>query len=325
MSARLRNGGPGRYAGRMPLRSMTGFGSAAEAWASADGPLRIEVEIRSVNARFLELKVRQPFGGRIEPLLRRRVERRLGRGRVELAVHLRRDVADDGADVLGAFGLDETRVVAAARVLGQIERISAREKLELSRSNPAELLRFLHASSRGSDALPEPPPFLESLVDQALEELCRFRAREGQALQAAIVELVDALTGQVDAIEATLPDEEARLTARWVARVQELCERVGVSAFSETDRVAHEVAVLVARGDVAEELARIRSHLDQLRDVLAADPTSGQGKTLDFLSQELLREITTIGSKITSHAGSRVVIEAKGTIERVREQVQNVE
>ena len=82
---------------------------------------------------------------------------------------------------------------------------------------------------------------------------------------------------------------------------------------------------MVARGDVAEELARIASHLTQLREVVGSAAAPGQGKTLEFLAQELLREITTIGSKITSHDGSRIVIEAKGTIERIREQVHNVE
>ena len=311
----------------MPLRSMTGFGSAAQAWASPDGPVRVEVEIRSVNARFLELKLRQPFGPRVEQVLRRRVERRLGRGRVELAVHLRREsTADDGADALGAFGLDEARIGVALRMLARVERRAVEEEVELSRSTSVELLRFLQSASRGAgEALPEPPPFVEALVDRALGELCQFRSREGEALHDTIRELADGLAEQVAKIEATLPDEQARLSARWIARVQEVCERAGVSAPIDGERVVQEVAVLVARGDVAEELARIGSHLDQLRGVLAAEPSPGQGKTLDFLSQELLREITTIGSKITSHTGSRIVIEAKGIVERVREQVQNVE
>ena len=93
----------------------------------------------------------------------------------------------------------------------------------------------------------------------------------------------------------------------------------------DRERLAQEIALLVVRGDVSEELARIASHLEQARAVLAQPAQVGQGKTLDFLSQELNREVTTIGSKITSHAGSAVVIAAKGTIERIREQVQNVE
>lgn len=283
--------------------------------------------MRSVNARFLELKLKQPFGPRIEQALRRRVEGRLGRGRVELAVHLRRETgAGEGTDVLTAFGFDEGRIRGAMQLLAQIDRLSAREGLELERSTSLELLRFLQGTSRGaSESPPDAPPFLEALVDVALDELCAFRAREGEALQTAIAELVSTLAAQVTAVEGTLADEASRLTERWVARVREVCERSGVAGTVEPDRVVQEVAVLVARGDVAEEVARIGSHVEQLRDVLGAEPSAGQGKTLDFLSQELLREITTIGSKITSHTGSRIVIDAKGTIERVREQVQNVE
>jgi len=108
------------------------------------------------------------------------------------------------------------------------------------------------------------------------------------------------------------------------ARLQELCTRLGTEVV-DRDRVAQEIAVIVARGDVAEELARIASHLAQLRETVAGPAASGQGKTLEFVAQELLREVTTIGSKITSHEGSRLVIEAKGTLERIREQVHNVE
>jgi uncharacterized protein YicC (UPF0701 family) len=317
----------------MPLRSMTGFGSAAREWVAGDGPVRVEVEIRSVNARFLELKLKQPFGPRVEQALRQHTAARLGRGRVELSVHLRspsaREDAHEGKpdDVLGSFGFDARRVRAAMRLLSQIERTAAEEELELKRSTSAELLRFIQGTTRGGapESTPDPPPFLEALVQTALEELCQFRAREGDALHAALDALVDTLATQVAEVEATLAPEEARLTERWVSRVGEVCERAGVTAALEPDRVVQEVAVLVARGDVAEELARIRSHVDQLREVLSAEPAVGQGKTLDFLSQELLREITTIGSKITSHTGSRIVIDAKGTIERVREQVQNVE
>jgi len=107
-------------------------------------------------------------------------------------------------------------------------------------------------------------------------------------------------------------------------RLQELTKRLGADTV-DRDRVAQEIAIVVARGDVAEELARIASHLTQLRETLARPAAPGQGKTLEFVGQELLREITTIGSKITSHEGSRIVIEAKGSIERIREQVHNVE
>lgn len=323
----LRPGAGRRYVDCMSVRSMTGFGAASRGWQAPDGPLRVDVEIRSVNARFLELKIRQPFGSRLEPIIRGRAERRLGRGRVDLGIFVRRGVSVDAApeDPLGLLGLDEHRVRATLMAARRVSALADEEELELSRPSPVEILRFLQSVNRAAaEAVPSPPPFVEELVDAALDELCGFREREGKALEQTLSALADDLQGQVRALAAELPAEVDRLMAQLCERVREVCERAGAQS-PEPDRVAQEVALLVARGDVAEELARIDSHLAQMRMVLAEAPRAGQGKTLEFLSQELMREVTTIGSKITSHAGSRIVIDAKATIERIREQVQNVE
>ena len=304
---------------------MTGFGSARRRWSSPDGPLSVHVELRSVNARFLELKLRQPFGAAIDHELRTRMGARLGRGRVELAVALRR-VTEESAG-LQRLGVDPTALGEVLDAVADLQRAAA-NKLELSPPTALEILRFLQVGGRShggaSDAPETPPPFLAEVVDEALDQLCTFRDREGAALAEVLGELVDALAYQMDLLRRDLGPQEAALTERLTARLHELAERVAGSGL-DPDRVAQEVAVLVARGDVAEELARIDSHLSQAREVLAQEAAPGQGKTLEFLAQELFREITTIGSKIASHAGSRIVIEAKGTIERIREQVQNVE
>jgi uncharacterized protein (TIGR00255 family) len=187
-----------------------------------------------------------------------------------------------------------------------------------------ELLRFLAAQARAGAEVVEAPPFLSELVTEAVDQLVAFRRKEGEALTAAIAELVDALAEHVEGLTAELPGEQQRLLERMTERVQQLCERAGTEPPGE-DRLAQEIAIVVARGDIEEELARIASHLEQMRATIDAPPHKGQGKTLDFVTQELLREVTTIGSKITSHVGSRIVIEAKATIERIREQVSNVE
>jgi uncharacterized protein (TIGR00255 family) len=245
---------------------------------------------------------------------------------VELAVFVRRPRGEDAGgegDVLGRYGLDAARVEAALAAAAQVESIAARRDVELRPYTSLELLRFLTTTQRNSsDAPGEAPPFLEALVGTALDELVAFRRTEGEALGRALVELAEQLGQQVQQLAALLPGELERLQARWMERVTELC---GDVTRPDPGRVAQEVALLVARGDIEEELARIDSHLSQMRATLQADPSKGQGKTLDFLTQELLREVTTIGSKITSHDGSRIVIEAKSTIERIREQVANVE
>lgn len=305
---------------------MTGFGSARRRWSSPEGPLSVHVELRSVNARFLELKLRQPFGASVDHALRTRLGARLGRGRVELAVALRR-VTDDAAAGLARLGVEPAALGELIAAVQDVTRAAA-GKLELSAPTGLELLRFLQASNRSptgpTDAPETPPPFLEEVVDEALTQLCEFREREGAALAGALLGLLGDLEGQVGKLRHDLGPQDAALAERLRARLAELAERVAGSGV-DPDRVAQEVAVVIARGDVAEELARIDSHLAQAREVLAAEAAAGQGKTLEFVAQELFREITTIGSKIGSHAGSRIVIEAKGTIERIREQVCNVE
>ncbi|MCH9683791.1 MAG: DUF1732 domain-containing protein, partial [Deltaproteobacteria bacterium] len=174
------------------------------------------------------------------------------------------------------------------------------------------------------EAPPTPPDFFPEVVNEAIDSLCNFREREGESLATAIEQLASELATHVEGLVACLPPEKERLAARVTARLEQLTARLGADAV-DRDRVAQEIAIVVARGDVAEELARIESHLSQLGEVIAASAAAGQGKTLEFVAQELLREITTIGGKITSHDGSRIVIGAKGVIERVREQVHNVE
>jgi uncharacterized protein (TIGR00255 family) len=313
----------------VPLRSMTGYGTASRRWVADDGPWSVDVEARSVNARFLEVKVRQPYGAGIEQTLRRRVEGRVGRGRVELTIHLRATVPEevDRNDALEYLGVERGRVEQTIRAAAEVARM-AHSSLHLSQASALEILRFCQTVPRGPtpsvESPPTPPEFLPEVVDEAVDALCSFRDREGEALAVAIGQLAAELAEQVERLEACLPPERERLAERVTARLSELCARLGTDSV-DRERVAQEIAVVVARGDIAEELVRIASHLTQLRETVQATAASGQGKTLEFVAQELLREITTVGSKITSHEGSRLVIASKGTLERIREQVHNVE
>jgi len=315
----------------MPITSMTGFGSATRAWQGDGGAAGVLVEVRSVNGRHLDVRMRQPFGPRVEHELRLRLEARLGRGRVELAVSIK--PAAGGSGELGALDLGPAitvaRVDATLRAAAEITARAARAELELSTPNALEVLRFLHSLHRASatphgDAAVEPPPFLGELVDEALAELCAFRRREGEALATELAGLISTLQQQTASIAALAQGESARWAERVRARVHDLCEQAGVAS-PEPTRLAQEVAILAAKSDVTEELARIDSHLDRFAETLAVPATPGQGRTLEFIGQELLREVTTIGSKIGSHEAAGLVIDAKGTLERIREQVQNVE
>ncbi len=161
-------------------------------------------------------------------------------------------------------------------------------------------------------------------VGQALDALLMMRVTEGAALETVLAGLLDTFEAQVAALREELAGEGDRLAAKLCERVTAIISRAGGEPL-DPSRIVQEVAVLVQKADIAEELDRIASHLQQMRGVLAAPAKSGDGKTLDFLCQELFREIATVGSKISSHRGSGIAVEAKGTVERIREQVQNVE
>ena len=299
---------------------MTGFGAATRVIDHGGSPHVLGVELRSVNQRFFEIKIRQPFGVAAEQELRRAAEARLGRGRVELLVHLQLAGA-----AVESVGLDRARVLEVLAQVRQLRLLADQATVEVAPVNPLDLLRFI-AGSRiaASDAPQTSPGELGEVLGEALDALCGMREREGQALLQVLGALTDELAGHGEVLRASLAGEAERLQDRLAEKIAALCARAGVSP-PGPERIAQEVAALVQRGDIEEELARLASHLEQFRGVLAAPAQVGQGKTLDFLCQELFREITTIGSKITSHAGSAVVIAAKGTVERMREQVQNVE
>ncbi len=309
----------------MPIRSMTGFGVADRSWPERG--VRVRVELRSVNSRFLELKIRQPFGVAVEHELRRAIEARLGRGRVDVSVRIEGagEVADDP---LVAIGIDRGRIDPVLAALATLADAAYQASFQVSHPTSLDLLRFLASSGTGKSPATElvdsAPPFLTELVDEAVMKLAGMRETEGQSLAATVAGLLDELEAQIGEVERSLVGERDRIYDQLVERCDALLARVDAGTVAR-DRLAQEVALLVVRGDVSEELARVASHLEQARALLQAPAEVGQGKTLDFLSQELSREVTTIGSKITSHPGSAVVIAAKGTIERIREQVQNVE
>jgi uncharacterized protein (TIGR00255 family) len=312
----------------MPILSMTGFGVAERAWPERG--LRVQVELRSVNARYLELKMRMPFGAAVEHRVRRIAEARLGRGRVDLAIRV--DGADTSStassDPLAALGIERDKLATILEALSSIRDQAHRASFQVSHPNSLELFRFLlsGAPDRGPGSAPahEHPEFIDELVEEALGKLVAMRVAEGDALAEVLTAAFAELDRQVIQITDSLGGEAERLHAQLVSRCNAVLARVDAGAV-DRERLAQELALLLTRGDVAEELARISSHLAQARAVLAAAPEPGQGKTLEFLSQELLREVTTIGSKITSHTGSAIVIEAKRSIERIREQVQNVQ
>jgi uncharacterized protein (TIGR00255 family) len=295
------------------IRSMTGFGEAER--ETEAGTLR--VEIRTVNHRHLSVNFRTPPSlAKWEPQMREWLRTHLARGHANVAVRLE---APASAAAAQGLRIDDDRVRAYLALLADLrERFGVGGEPDLH-----ALLRMGDVVVRDEEAgaAEVPPEDLRAVVEDAARATTAMREDEGRRLQAD-------LQGRVDAIEAAL-DEVARLAPERLSAerdrlreaVRELSAGVGVSE----DRLAQEIAYLAERWDVNEELVRFRSHDELFRELLAADAAEPVGKRLSFLVQEMHREANTIGSK-ANHAGiAHRVVAIKEEVERLREQVENVE
>lgn len=291
---------------------MTGFGAARIVRRG----LVVDAEARSVNHRFVAVNARIPAeSGLTDAEIEDRVRRSVHRGSVTLSVSVRREARPPSGPIL-----DEAQARAAAAALRKLARdlgLAGDITLDLVARAPGVFV------ARTNHEAPDPGVRAAALqaVERALTALAAARAREGRALVAELRSRVKEMRRAAAAIEARLPRAVAESFARMRARVGELLRdhRGGVSDESLT----REIAVLAERTDVAEELTRLRTHLDELDDLLSKDEPVG--RRVEFLVQELLREVNTTGSKSGDLEITRLVLDLKATIERVREQAANLE
>ncbi|MGB6007789.1 YicC/YloC family endoribonuclease [Castellaniella sp.] len=301
------------------IRSMTAYGaSRLEAEQGA-----LAVEVRSVNNRFLDLSLRVPEDLRFaEGAIRDLVGRHALRGKVEVKL---------------SYGLTEQNAPrpfdeAAVRALAEQLAWARRHIPDLPAPALAELPREGLARN-GLDAdiwL----PLCEQACVQALQEFQAAREREGARLAQAMLQMADDIVRIVDLVEAELPDLVRQHQDRIAQRLREALLAASPEGFSAisgaelTARIAQEASLFGLRVDVAEELTRLRSHLQELRDILSGDHPSarrGSGKRLDFLFQEMNREANTLGSKAAALTVTQAAIDLKLLIEQMREQAQNIE
>lgn len=302
--------------GSPTLRSMTGHGLGE----AALGPGRVQIEIRSVNHRYLEVRVRLPaevveHTGFVEE----QVRSALGRGRVEVTGRI-------SGDAICAPVLDVARARAAYEQLVALrDALSPREPLPLSLLASVPDL-FV---ARGLPDLRTAREALARATEQACRGVMEMRAREGAALAADLEGRVARLTEHVEAIEARVPEVVDNARRRLAERIEKLLLQVGAAAGPgapafDPVRLEQEVALFADRCDVTEECIRLRSHGDQFRALLATGAAEALGRRLDFLLQEMAREANTIGAKSADAETARLVVEVKADVERMREQVQNV-
>jgi len=281
---------------------MTGYAQASA--GSSRGTLSLE--LRSVNARFLDVQFRIADELRaLEPVLREQIAARIARGKVDCRVALA-----EGEGVTPRLNEDVLRRLrAVAEAARQAFPDAAPPSL-------AELLRWpgVLASETDTEGLRS---VAATLCRRALDELSATRTREGAKLAAGIVERVRAMRAQVEKVLPLVPEAIA-------AYQQKITERLREALGSADDeRVRTEIALFASKADVAEELDRLRAHLSEVERVLGAG--GAVGKRLDFLAQELNREANTLASKAASSAVADCALELKLLIEQIREQVQNLE
>ena len=291
------------------LKSMTGYGRVKAETAQQE----ITVEIRSVNHRYLDLNIKVPrIYGFLEEKIKSVLTAQLVRGKVDVYVTIR---AKDGADikitpnmaVLDGY-VKALRSIAAAYDI----------PCEMGALDLARLPDALSSEKEEADQESLTADMLGVLKQALLEHdaMCR---REGENLCADILNRADKIAGLVDFVEKRSPDSVSEYRQRLAARMADLLD----GSELQEQRILSEAALFADKVSVTEELVRLRSHLAQLKGLVADDKPVG--RKLDFLVQELNREANTIGSKANDYEIAKTVVELKAEIEKIREQIQNLE
>ncbi len=298
------------------IKSMTGFASLTQ----DDEAATITVTIRAVNHRFLDLQLRLPSSlAPLESRLRARVQQRVARGRIEVTVSLQqRRAATLDVELNEAFLQALDAALNRAREKGFVQ----------GAMTPGDLLRFPQAlaikdRSEDSPAVEEQSAALNGRIEEAvaaaLESLDDMRIREGGFLRAEL-DARRLLLGELfDRVAAAAEQGLETLRVRLLERVKEL----RADGLADEATVAQEIARYVGRSDITEEVVRFRGHLEHWRAL--TDSSEPCGRKLDFLLQEMNREVNTTGSKAEGPAVSELIVTLKAELEKMREQVQNVE
>lgn len=293
----------------MALKSMTGFGRGE----LASGGRVWTAEVRCVNNRYLDLKMKLPRGyASLEDRLRRKVGATYLRGRVDLFLSVSGDFSD----------LQEVKVhMALAAGYRDALRALANEF-----SLPGEITPQLLASypdvlerEQKDEDLDAIWPLVEKAIDHALEQCDTMRLQEGDALAADLIARLGSFTKTVDVIEKSIP----QLLAQRRLSLQERVEKLLGNVQLDPARLAQELALMADKTDVTEEIVRLHCHIGQFTLFLTEE--GGVGRKLDFLIQEFLREVNTLASKINDATVAHLTVELKSELEKMREQVQNIE
>ena len=293
------------------IKSMTGYGKAEAVLAGR----KFMIEMKSVNHRFLEISLRMP--GMLLPLegeIKKRIGEQFSRGRIEAT--LRVD-GDGNAENEGRFTLNLPLVRNYHALLGQLK-----EEFHLGDEVTLAMMAGFRDAFIPAETIQDPATLWEGLskiLADAIRTLTEMREKEGESLKRDLTGRLDRIAGFLEGIAGRAPQVVLDYQKRLTDRVREL---TGGMVIDEA-RLLQEVAIMAEKSDITEEVVRFRSHIGQFSDLLAG--ADAAGRKIDFLIQEMGREINTIGSKSGNAEISRSVIEIKSELAKLREQVQNIE
>jgi len=292
------------------LLSMTGFG---EAHGQENG-VDISVELRTINSRYFKLNIRGPEGvnsleTRIESALRKHIKR----GSIQLTMRIGRESTSDD------YRINRQVLLSYQQQLAEMS--GASEVTSLRLDTLLALPGVIDEPDNNSEQFMATWPLIESTLQEALTRLSSMRAEEGKAMAQDLAANCQIIEQQIDIISGLTDRVVDHYRSRLTERMKKLLSEYDITI--EAGDVVREVGLFAERCDISEELVRLRSHLDQFRELLSSG--EGVGRKLEFLTQEMFRETNTIGSKANDAEIAKHVIEVKAAIERMREMIQNVE
>lgn len=296
------------------LISMTGFGRAEAPLPPAG---RIGVEVRSVNHRFLEVEVRLPEGLQaFEDAARAAIARRIRRGQVRVSVSLQRSAGSSPVVFQTAL---------ARRYLQELRRLQRQLKLPGTIGLETVLALPQVVSIAERDPLSAKQwPAVDRAIQQAVSEMIRMRSQEGMRLRRELLRLAGSMERLTAQVRRRVPEFQKQAQKRLAGRVERALRSAAPELAQNPAAILAEAASLIQASDVSEELARLDSHGVALKKTLF-DPAASAGRTIDFLAQEMHREVNTLGTKLRDPSVLRCVVAMKGQIEKLREQAANVE
>ena len=292
------------------MESMTGYGRGS----ASEAGQRITVECASVNRKGLEVAVGLPKPlGTLEPRIREAVQKSVRRGRVNVTVVL--EASGSGAEQGVIDKAAAHRVLRELRTLRDELALPGKISLELLLRSPG-VLRSPEEEVPSAEKL---WPVVHAALAQALRRLCTMRIKEGAHLVADLLKRIRMLENAAKAIRTRVPAVLRQRRDHLRSRLEEL----GVPVGAGDPSLARELALMAEHSDITEELTRLESHFAQCREALAGGEPAG--RTLDYLAQEMFREFNTLGNKAGDAAISRRVVQSKAELDRIREQVANLE